>query len=76
MPARPTAGHGCGWWPKPYMPTPVARDWKGGSVAQRSRSRSCQLNDVVGGRLHPDYAEWLMGYPPGWTGVHKIAAPG
>ena len=25
------------------------------------------LNDVVGGRLHPAYAEWLMGYPPGWT---------
>ena len=67
MPARPIAGHGCGWWPRPYVPTPVARDWKTGSAAQRTRRRACQLNDAVGGRLHPDYAEWLMGFPPGWT---------
>ncbi len=67
MPARPIAGHGCGWWPKPFLPTPVARDWKAGSVAQRSRRRSCQLNDAMGGHLHPGTAEWMMGYPPGWT---------
>jgi len=21
----------------------------------------------VGGRLNPSYAEWMMGFPPGWT---------
>jgi len=69
MPARPIAGHGCGWWRKPYLPTVVARDWKAGSAAQRERRRACQLNDAVGGRLHPQYAEWMMGFPPGWTGA-------
>ena len=67
MPARRTGGRGCGWWPKPYMPTLVARDWKAGSAAQRGRRRACQLNDAVGGRLDPVFAEWMMGYPAGWT---------
>ena len=67
IPARRTAVPGCGWWRKPLLPTPVARDWKHGSVHQQRRRRACQLSDVVGGRLHPDFAEWMMGFPPGWT---------
>ena len=69
MPAPRTAGRACGWWRKPLLPTPVARDWKWGSAAQRGRRRACQLSDAVGGRLHPEYAEWMMGYPPGWTAL-------
>ena len=67
MPARPIAGHECGWWRGAYLPTPLARDWKSGSIAQRARRRACQLNDVVGGRLHPVFVEWAMGFPAGWT---------
>ena len=62
MPARPIGGDGYGWWP-----TPVARDWKSGSVGQRGRRRACSLPDAVGGRLHPAFVEWLMGFPDGWT---------
>ena len=69
MPAPRTAGRACGWWRKPLLPTPVAQDWKCGSPAQQARRRACQLNDAVGGRLNPAYAEWMMGFPPGWTDV-------
>jgi hypothetical protein len=74
MPARRIDGAECGWWLKPLLPTLVARDWKHGSLRQRGRRRACQLNDAVGGRLHPDYAEWIMGFPEGWTGEMLSAA--
>jgi hypothetical protein len=72
MPARHTGGSGCGSL-REMLPTPRARDWKWGSVAQRGRRRggkkwACPLNDVVGGRLNPATVEWMMGFPPGWTG--------
>ena len=74
MPARRTGGAGFGWWRKPLLPTPVARDWKHGSPGQRNRARACQLNDAVGGRLHPAFAEWMMGFPPGWTECVECAS--
>ena len=67
MPAHRTGVPGCGWWRKPLLPTPVARDWKHGSPRQQNRRRACQLNDAVGGRLHPAFAEWIMGFPPRWS---------
>lgn len=74
MPGRRTAAPGCGWWRKPLLPTPVARDWKNGSVRQQRRRRACQLNDAVGGRLHPGFAEWMLGFPPGWSGCGVTAS--
>jgi len=68
MPAPRTGGAAFGWWRKPLLPTVVARDWKHGSLRQQGRRRACQLSDAVGGRLHPGYAEWMMGFPEGWTG--------
>ncbi len=62
MPARPTGGSGRSFWP-----TPTARDWKSGSAGQRGRRRACPLPDAVGGRLNPDWVEWLLGFPVGWT---------
>ena len=64
MPAHPTAGSAPSFWP-----TPRARDWKTGSAAQARRRRACPLNDAVNGRLNPDWVEWLMGFPLGWTAV-------
>ena len=51
--------------------TPSSRDWKGMS-AQSWRSRTTgdttpTLPDQVGGQLNPDWVEWLMGCPVGWT---------
>lgn len=53
------------------FPTPLARDWKNGSPAQRDKPRSENLNDRVSteqcGQLNPMWVEWLMGWPLGWT---------
>ena len=51
--------------------TPSSQDWKGMS-AQSWRSRTTgdttpTLPDQVGGQLNPDWVEWLMGCPVGWT---------
>ena len=64
MPVRRTAASGSSFWP-----TPLARDWKAGAASQRDRRRACPLPDAVSGRLNPDWVEWLMGFPPGWTAV-------
>jgi hypothetical protein len=64
-------------------PTPAARDYKGRSGAGRQERRgnpSDTLPNAVGnyliptvgdknkvGHLNPDWVEWLMGVPTGWT---------
>ncbi len=67
MPEPRIGGGACSWWPAALLPTPVARDWKCGSAAQRDRRRACQLNDAAGGLLSPAFLEWMMGFPAGWT---------
>ena len=65
------------------IPTPRASDYKGAAAnrywtPQREREREsryrtqlCELAEVtplgVIGRLNPNWIEWLMGYPIGWT---------
>jgi hypothetical protein len=51
------------------FPTPTSRDWKDGS-APRFREGVQQfdtLGRAVGGQLNPQWVEWLMGFPVGWT---------
>jgi hypothetical protein len=56
------------------LPTPNARDTRGKSI-KRDR-----VPDIVEGhnnrtgiktglKLHPDFVEWMMGYPKGWTEI-------
>ena len=49
------------------FPTPDAHCWKGGAANQRKS----QLN----GSLNPEWVEWLMGYPAGWTALEASAMP-
>ena len=70
MPPHPTGAPGSSFWP-----TPLARDWRSGSATQRAKRRSCQLPDRLGGPLNPDWIEWLMGFPPGWTACAPSATP-
>jgi hypothetical protein len=57
-------------------PTPTARlGHRRGPQAKRyfDPARSNDLDDAVAatgttGQLNPEWVEWLMGYPPGWTG--------
>jgi hypothetical protein len=51
--------------------TPTAQDAKcNGTESQAERD---SLNAEVGGPLNPEWVEWLMGWPIGWTGLAPLA---
>ena len=52
-------------------PTPTARDFKSPDTNPESNrpSAKTELPTVIGGQLNPDWAEWLMGFPAGWTSL-------
>jgi len=53
--------------------TPQARDFRTGQKNRwRGTDRKQNLNDQVGGQLSPDWVEWLMGWPLGWTDVRPM----
>lgn len=58
-------------------PTPIAGDWKG----QKRSDGSAQMlsgkieNSTAGGRLNPEWVEWLMGFPLGWTELSALETP-
>jgi hypothetical protein len=61
-----------------FLPTPVARDWrsgKGKTQAERGRSAGPSLAEVSGGQLNPQWVEWLMGFPTGWTDLEESETP-
>lgn len=52
-------------------PTPTAQDAKNnGSASQINRDA---LSATVGGPLNPEWVEWLMGWPIGWTDLQPLA---
>jgi hypothetical protein len=60
------------------FPTPTARDWKdtGQNTNYKRMAEKSILSGVVmmkqkkvGGRLNPEFVEFLMGYPLGWTEI-------
>ncbi len=57
-------------------PTPAARDYRhpnAKSYAERGGgSKGEQLPNAVGGTLNPDWVEWLMGWPLGWTDLKPL----
>ena len=55
-------------------PTPTARDHRSGK-RKSSHPTWNQLNDKVGGKLNPTWAEWLMDFPSGWTDLKPLEMP-
>jgi len=69
-------------------PTPAARDYKGANgfettqrkIGEGKRAQMGQLPNAVqqelgrpiGGTLNPNWTEWLMGWPPGWTDLKPL----
>ena len=54
--------------PGSMVPTPIARDWKSGRTSAKTREKNSRpLSEFVGGSLSPQWVEWLMGFPEGWT---------
>lgn len=49
------------------FPPPTANDAKNNGAPSQHERNSAALNVVAGGALNPDWVEWLMGFPPGWT---------
>ena len=51
-------------------PTPQHRDFRTGEAHRfTDPKRSQNLNDAVDGQLNPEWVEWLMGFPAGWTSL-------
>jgi hypothetical protein len=48
-------------------PTPTAQDAANNGGPSQSERNTPPLNAIVGGLLNPDWVEWLMGWPVGWT---------
>lgn len=58
-------------WPDQMLPTLAARDYRSPNAktyAERGGGKKGeQLPNSVGGPLNPDWCEWFMGFPVGWT---------
>jgi hypothetical protein len=61
---------------KRTWPTARSSDYKGSSMHVAKKGRNPQTNSLVdavefpaetNGRLNPNWVEWLMGFPIGWT---------
>lgn len=64
-----------GTWSKKIgalLPTITGQDGKNnGGPAQFNRN-TLPLNALVGGPLNPEWCEWLMGFPIGWTALSPL----
>lgn len=54
-------------------PTPTCNDAKNNGPPSQADRNTPPLNLIVGGALNPDWAEWLMGWPIGWTDLKPLA---
>jgi len=48
-------------------PTPTAHNAKKTNAPSEAFRHEPTLASLVGGSLNPQWVEWLMGYPIGWT---------
>ena len=50
------------------LATPTARDWRSGKASAETMERNARpLSEQIGGLLNPEFVEWMMGWPRGWT---------
>jgi hypothetical protein len=57
------------------LPTPTARDWRSGKASDETHGKNARpLNETLtkmsgnqSGRINPQFLEWMMGFPIGWT---------
>lgn len=73
--ASPNSGDGLATWVKQRLPTPIVHDSKHMAPSELNRKSPCLAAMVKwpgngqqpGGPLNPEWIEWLMGWPIGWT---------
>lgn len=60
-------------------PTPVAQDGKNSTLPPSQRNRDTipgeMLRQGENGSLNPEFVEWLMGFPTGWTDLEASVTP-
>lgn len=62
-------------WPEKFA-TPQARDFRTGQTKRFTNpKRSKNLNDQIGGKLNPQFVEWLMNFPQEWTALNASVIP-
>ena len=55
------------------LPTMTLQDAKNNGGPSEARRNTPPLNSVIGGPLNPEWCEWFMGWPIGWTGLQPLA---
>jgi len=53
-------------------PTPTTQDSKNNGNPSQMRRNTKPLNAVIGGKLNPNFVEFLMGFPMDWTKIDQI----
>lgn len=56
-----------------YWPTPIAHNAIEGNYAYEQKRNTPTLASRAGGKLNPNWVEWLMGWPVGWTSLNPIS---
>jgi len=74
--ASKNSGDGLATAVKMY-PTPAARDYRSPNSKPFSErgggTKGEQLPNAIGGQLNPDWVEWLMGWPVGWSSLGPLS---
>ena len=61
-------------WPTPVASDSYSHNLKSSQQTEGSR-HSLNLPTAVGGALNPEWVEWLMGFPTGWTDLKDSETP-
>jgi len=70
-----TSQDGLATFVQKLLPTPTPNDAKNNGTASQQDRDSAVLNVVAGGSLNPEWVEWLMGFPRGWTDIGTGESP-
>jgi len=54
------------------LPTPTKHNSKEGGYPAEGARHSPGVGWVVGGKIHPMFTEWMMGWPLGWTDLRPL----
>src|SRR5690606_34653100 len=64
-------------YPQPNLvqamyPTPTCHNAKEGGYPAEHTRNTPTLGARVGGKIHPEFTEWMMGWPIGWTDLKPL----
>lgn len=63
-----------GNWKSSYLPVPLQRDQKDShrSGKRGGKEQRDTLPRAIGGPVNPEFSEWMMGFPIGWTALKPL----